>query len=66
MAKSKPKNVICPCFDITKAEVKQHIRDGVIKYKDLQQLTKIGTKCSSCKKKTKVKFKKYKAKLGVE
>lgn len=66
MAKTKQSNVICPCFDITKKDVKRYIQDGVTKYKDLQRLTKIGTKCSSCKKKTKVKFRKYKAKLGVE
>ncbi len=61
----KKKKVICPCFKITKKEVKEHIKAGVTNYKELQKLTNIGTKCSSCKKKTKKKFKKYKDKLGV-
>ncbi|MEC9485337.1 MAG: (2Fe-2S)-binding protein [Candidatus Izemoplasma sp.] len=62
--KKKKKKVLCPCFKITKQDVKEHIRNGVTTYQELQKLTMIGTKCSSCKKKTKKKFKKYKEKLG--
>lgn len=58
----KKKKYICPCFKLTKSDIKEAIEDGVTSYKELQKQTKIGTKCSSCKKKTKKKFKKYKQK----
>ncbi|MCF7925231.1 MAG: (2Fe-2S)-binding protein [Candidatus Izimaplasma sp.] len=58
------KNELCSCFKITKKDVKDHIKAGITSYKELQKQTDIGTKCSSCKKKTKKKFKKYRNKLG--
>jgi bacterioferritin-associated ferredoxin len=50
------KDYICPCFKLTKKDVKSHIENGITTYKKLQKETKIGSKCSSCKKKTKKKF----------
>ena len=53
------KDYLCPCFKLTKQDVKKHIENGMTSYKKLQKETKIGTKCSSCKKKTKKKFNKW-------
>lgn len=53
MGKKTKEEYICSCFMITKNDVKEHIQNGVLKYKDLQKLTNIGTECSSCKTKTK-------------
>lgn len=64
MGKKSKKDYICSCYKITKCDVKEHIQNGVVKYKDLQELLKIGTKCSSCKTRTKKKFKKYRKKLS--
>lgn len=65
MGKQKHKTVVCSCHKVTKQDMKTAINDGVVKFKDLQEQTKIGTKCSSCKSKNKERFKKYKRKLGV-
>ena len=62
----KDQKYVCECFEITKADIKAHIKNGVVKYKDLQAITNIGTQCSSCKTKTKAKFKKYKEQLSAE
>ena len=63
MGKEKTKYV-CDCFHITKNDMKEHIKNGIVTYKDLQKETNIGTKCSGCKKKSKAKFKKYLEKLS--
>jgi bacterioferritin-associated ferredoxin len=62
MAKKKSEYA-CKCFKITKKEMKQEIKNGVSSFKELQQSTKIGSKCSSCKKKNKKRFDKYTVKI---
>ncbi len=58
MGKAK-KEYICSCHKVTKADMKNEIKDGTTEFKLLQKNTKIGTKCSSCKKKNKKRFVKY-------
>jgi bacterioferritin-associated ferredoxin len=65
MGKKSKQEVICSCYGITKQDMKDAIGLGIVKYKLYQDATKIGKKCSSCKKKNKERFKKYKRKLGV-
>ncbi len=60
----KENQYLCSCFQVTKDDVKEHIRQGVTKFKELQEKTNIGTECSDCKTKAKAKFKKYKEKLS--
>lgn len=63
--KQKKSNIICSCYDISKQDMKDSIQMGITKFKLYQNESKIGKKCSSCKKKNKERFKKYKHKLGV-
>ena len=65
MPKNK-KDYLCSCYKITKSDVKNHIKNGITDYKELQKITKIGSSCSDCKKKTKKKFYKYVEKLSTE
>lgn len=65
MGKQKKEKVICSCYGITKQDMKDAIQVGITKYKQYQDESNIGKKCSSCKKKNKERFKKYKRKLGV-
>jgi len=58
MSKTK-KDYVCSCHKITKSDMKNEIKDGVTEFKLLQKNTKIGTKCSSCKKENKKRFAKY-------
>ena len=55
----KKKDYICTCHKLTKKDMKQEIKNGTTEFKQLQKDIKIGTKCSSCKKKNKKRFKKY-------
>lgn len=59
----KKKEYICGCHKITKQDMKAEISSGATEFKQLQKDTKIGTKCSSCKKKNKKRFYKYIDKL---
>jgi bacterioferritin-associated ferredoxin len=58
------KEYICKCHKITKKDMKDAIKNGIESFKDLQKETKIGTKCSGCKKRSKERFKKYRKKLS--
>ena len=55
----KKKKYICDCHKLTKKDMKKEIEKGTTEFKQLQKDIKIGTKCSSCKKKNTKRFQKY-------
>lgn len=61
----KKSEYICKCHNVTKQDIKDHVKNGVSTYKELRKITKVG-ECSSCKKRTKKKFIKYYEKFNVE
>lgn len=63
MSKSA-EDYICKCHKITKQEFKDKIKEGFTTYKELKNETKIGSSCSSCKKKAKKRLEKYLSKLN--
>lgn len=46
-------DVICPCYHVTKKDIKKAIKDGATSYKDVKKATKAGSGCGHCKKKVK-------------
>jgi len=68
MSKKKNKekqNIICKCYNVTKDDMKNFIKNGNTDFKDFRKETKIG-KCSSCKQKNKKRFEKYVIKMNTE
>ncbi len=60
----KSNDYICKCYKLDKSYMKDKIKDGASSFKELQKESKIGTKCSSCKKKNKKRFQKYTDKVN--
>lgn len=58
MSKKKKKEYVCKCHKITKQDFKDEVNNGISTFKELQKETKIGSKCSGCKKKNKKRFEK--------
>lgn len=50
MKKSK---VICPCYHVTKGDIKEAIDHGAASFKEVKKITKVGKGCGKCKKKAK-------------
>lgn len=42
--------VICCCFNVKESDVKKAIDNGVKTFKELQELTSMGTECPPCTK----------------
>lgn len=55
----KKKEYICKCYKLTKKDLKDKVKEGYTDFKLVQKELKIGTSCSSCKKKSKKRFQKY-------
>ena len=66
MGQKNKKDYICKCHKVRKCDMKDKIKEGVIDFKSLQKQIKVGTKCSSCKKKNKKRFYKYVDKYNQE
>lgn len=49
--------VICGCFNVTVDDVKKHIENGVSTFKEIQELTKMGTECPPCAETSEKAFK---------
>lgn len=65
MGKDKNKDkVLCPCFQITKDDIKKAISQGATSFKDVKRMTNASQKCGHCKcevkKYTEKKLKKLK------
>ena len=48
--------ILCECHNISEDDVKQNIKNGITTYQELQDKTKIGTDCPSCKEQTSIIF----------
>lgn len=51
--------IICPCYKVTKKDIKEAITDGADSFKEVKAVTKATKACGKCKK----KVKKYTRKL---
>ena len=51
------KEIICGCFSVSKQDIEVSISNGVRSFKELQDLTNIGTECEPCFEKSKLVFK---------
>ena len=49
----KKNKVICPCYHVTKGDIKKAIDDGASSFKEVKKATKISKGCGKCKKKAK-------------
>lgn len=47
------KKVICPCYQVTKGDIKKAIEQGADSYKEVKRKTKAGKGCGKCRKKVK-------------
>lgn len=47
------KKVICPCYHVTKGDIKKAIDDGASSFKEVKKATKVSKGCGKCKKKAK-------------
>jgi bacterioferritin-associated ferredoxin len=45
--------MICPCYKVTKKDIKEAVKDGATCFKEIKQATKVGKGCGKCKKKAK-------------
>ncbi len=63
--KNEKQTIICKCYNVTKEDMKDFIKNGNTNFKEFKKETKIG-KCSSCKKKNKKRFEKYVHKMNTE
>lgn len=45
--------MICPCYKVTKKDIKKAVKDGATSFKEIKQATKVGTGCGKCKKRAK-------------
>jgi len=55
--KNMEDKVLCECHNVTLNDVKQKIKEGVTSFQELQELTKLGTDCPSCKDQNEELFK---------
>lgn len=57
---------LCPCYKVTKKDIKKAIKDGAESFKDVRKETKVGKACGHCeckvKKYTKQQLKKLSGK----
>ncbi len=51
--------IICPCYKVTKKDIKNAVKDGASSFKEVKKLTKVSKACGKCKKKAKKLTKKY-------
>ncbi len=49
---------ICPCFKVTKKDIKEAVADGADSFKAVKKATKLGSGCGHCKCKAKIYTKK--------
>lgn len=54
---------ICPCFQVTKKDIKKAIDGGARSFKDVKKMTNVSEKCGHCKCKVKKYTKKRLQKL---
>lgn len=50
MAKS---NYICPCFKVTREDIKKAVEEGADTFKKVKKATRLGTGCGHCECKAK-------------
>lgn len=51
--------MICPCYKVTKKDIKKAVKDGATSFKEIKQETKVGSGCGKCKKRAKKISKKF-------
>ena len=44
---------LCPCFKVTKKDIKEAIKDGASSFKEVRKMTKAGKGCGHCQCKVK-------------
>lgn len=49
-------DVICGCNNITVKDIKEHIKNGVTLFEQLQEKTQIGVYCPPCEEKSRTVF----------
>lgn len=54
---------ICPCFKVTKGDIKKAIEDGAVSFKEVKKVTRLAAGCGHCKCKAKKYTKKRLKKL---
>ncbi|MFK5883446.1 MAG: (2Fe-2S)-binding protein [Candidatus Izemoplasma sp.] len=52
------KDILCCCHNVSLEDMKEQVKLGVSSFKDLQDITKIGTDCAPCKEKNELIFNK--------
>ena len=45
--------MICPCYHITKEDLREAVKNGAVSFKAVKKETKVGCRCGKCKKKAK-------------
>lgn len=45
--------IICPCYKITKGDIKLAVKNGATSFKEVKKVTKVSKCCGKCKKKAK-------------
>ncbi len=45
--------IICPCYKVSKKDIKKAVKDGAENFKDIKKATKVSNGCGKCKKKAK-------------
>lgn len=51
-------NYLCPCYKLTKKDIKKVIKKGALSFKEVKQATGISKRCGHCACKTKKYVKK--------
>ncbi len=46
--KTENNNIVCGCFNVTESDIKNAIDKGAKSFKEVQDMTKVGTGCGSC------------------
>ena len=44
---------LCPCYKVTKKDIKEAIKDGATSFKEVRKMTKAGKGCGHCECKVK-------------
>lgn len=46
--KMENNKIVCGCFNVTEEDIKKAINNGAKSYKEVQDITKVGTGCGGC------------------
>jgi len=49
----KEEKVICPCYKVTKGDIKDAVEAGAASFKEVKKATNVSRACGKCKKKAK-------------